>query len=132
MIFDYYRKPHFWVESMFVRLREYLWEVFKEEGLFRVLLLGFIWMFLPDTWAILISALAFGLLHFLSFRWPMIVAASFLGIILGLVFIYTPYCWLAYLLCVLIHFGVGMVGIISGLTEKWLKGNKSTKREPNV
>jgi len=121
MIFGYYNQPHFLVENWKERAREYLWEIFKEEGLFRILLLGILLMIMNPYLAVVISALIFGLLHFLSFRVPMVIASFILGLVLGIVFLLTPSCVFAYLVCIVIHFIVGMVAIITKLTMRWLR-----------
>ena len=97
---------------------DYLKEVVLEEVVFRVWLFGLFGL-VGGFWALLIpSMLLYGLAHFILFRWPMVVASALLGLVLGLIIIYVA-CPLDLLLCVILHFVVGIMAWKLKLTDKW-------------
>lgn len=94
-------------------LNYFMW-CWGEEGIFRFTAL----MLLPNKWGIAIATIVYALVHFVGFRWPMVVASFLLGI--GLTYLWSilplPF---NYILCVMVHFVVGGAAYKMGLTNKW-------------
>jgi len=105
----------------------YIKQVITEEVLCRVTILGILAYYINDWLAIIISSIIYGLLHFILFKWQMVIASFMFGIPVGLV-----YCWYlnvfgfnpvsvvaAIVIVCIIHFVGGWLCDTVGWTIKW-------------
>ena len=100
-------------------LLNYTMVIFFEEGLFRVIILGFLMLFLSNWASVIIMSLLFGVMHFVKYDWRMVASALALGVGLGWLFIWLPYP-LNFAVCVAVHLGIGSLGVYFKCMERWL------------
>ena len=91
----------------------YLCECAGEELLFRMVLL---WVF-PNTLGILISSVTYGLAHLILFKPLMAFLCVPFGVILGWLYLTLPRP-INFISVVVIHFAVGSLAYVCGLTDK--------------
>jgi len=114
----------------------YLENAVSEEILFRGIIISFLALIWPTNVILLIivSALIYGLAHFIIFRWQMVLGAFILGLILGFMFIFifgitcstTPdifegmrSIFYALFVCTCIHYLVGFLAYKLKFTERY-------------
>lgn len=101
-------------------LLNYLMVIFFEESLFRVLVLGSLMLIFCNWIAVIIASVIFGAMHFVKYNLKMVVSAFILGIGLGWLFIWIIFP-LNFLVCVVVHLGIGSLGVYLGCMRKWIR-----------
>ena len=115
----------------------YLENTASEELVFRLFMISFLYWIIPNIIAvIIISAIIFGLVHLIIFKWQMAVGAFILGLILGFVFLFvfwftcnSPFTgaecaraiFYSLLSCTGIHYFVGFLAYRMKFTTKYEK-----------
>ena len=74
--------------------------------------------------AIPLSAVVFGLSHLWMFTWPMVVCATILGLLNGFMYWMADingYTAIGFIVCIILHFIVGIGGWHLGVMSTWRK-----------
>lgn len=100
----------------------YLCDVSLEEVIFRMTIISLLSIvFKNPLIVVLISALIYGLAHFILFKWEMVVATFILGILLGFVYLLTSISLIGLWMCIIVHFFAGVWAQSTGFTKATAK-----------
>jgi membrane protease YdiL (CAAX protease family) len=89
-----------------------------EEGLFRYAIITWFCNKNLDLIGIVVSILLYANVHWILFRYPMVIASGVLGIPLAMFFYYIPAPW-GFLASSALHIGAGYLCYRLGYTERW-------------
>jgi len=109
----------------------YLKEVVSEEVLFRLCILGLIHFYVGFSFwfSIVLSSVVYGVIHFILFKWQMVLVSTLFGVLLGWLYLQSVYVFLityegvvvGLLVVVLVHLFGGYLCDLLGFTMKWMR-----------